>query len=125
MTIIIGTSNNEVTTPTSYVSRWIAQSHNAYQNKTNEFYTPSSPSSLSSSSCDFRTSTASTKTAPSVIPKTTSLRSHITTWQAQAKSRLDANTAAAAAAAANHDSSFISSMNINSDELQEKLNRVR
>ncbi|CAF1028819.1 unnamed protein product [Rotaria sordida] len=115
MTTIVSTSNSEVTTPTSYVSRWIAQSHNAYQNKTNEFY---SPSSSSSSSCDFRTPTASAKTPPSNISPPT------TTWQAQAKSRLDA-AAAAAAAATTHDSSFISSMNINNNELQEKLHRVR
>ncbi|CAF3965349.1 unnamed protein product, partial [Rotaria sp. Silwood2] len=130
MTTIVSTSNSEVTTPTSYVSRWIAQSHNAYQNKSNEFYSPSSPSSSSSSSsCDFRTPTASTKTPPSNISPTT-LKSHTTTttWQAQAKSRLDAAaaaTAAAAAAATTHDSSFILSMNINNNELQEKLHRVR
>ncbi|CAF5100274.1 unnamed protein product, partial [Rotaria magnacalcarata] len=121
MTTIVTTSNSEVTTPTSYVSRWIAQSHSAYQNKTNEFYSPSS--SLSSSSCDFRTPTASNRTPPNLIsPRTT-----ITTWQAQAKSRLDAAAAAAAAIAASktNDSSFILSMNINNNELQDKLQRVR
>ncbi|CAF2141993.1 unnamed protein product [Rotaria magnacalcarata] len=120
MTTIVTTSNSEVTTPTSYVSRWIAQSHSAYQNKTNEFYSPSS--SLSSSSCDFRTPTASNRTPPNLIsPRTT-----ITTWQAQAKSRLDAAAAAAAIAASKtNDSSFILSMNINNNELQDKLQRVR
>ncbi|CAM4789138.1 unnamed protein product [Rotaria magnacalcarata] len=118
MTTIVTTSNSEVTTPTSYVSRWIAQSHSAYQNKTNEFYSPSS--SLSSSSCDFRTPTASNRTPPNLIsPRTT-----ITTWQAQAKSRLDA-AAAAIAASKTNDSSFILSMNINNNELQDKLQRVR
>lgn len=125
MTIIVDTSTTEVTTPTSYVSRWIAQSHNTYQNKTNEFYTPSSPSSSSSSSCDFRTPTTSLKAPPPVILKTAPSKSHKTTWQAQAKSRLDANIAAATATVPNRDSSFISSMNINNNELQDKLNRVR
>jgi hypothetical protein len=107
------TINSEVTTPTSYVSRWIAQSHNAYQKKTNEFYLPSSPtSSSSSSSCDFRT--ASNKTPPINKP-------HTTTWQAQAKSRLDA----AVTIARINDSSFSSTININNNELQEKLHRVR
>ncbi|CAF4865061.1 unnamed protein product, partial [Rotaria magnacalcarata] len=73
--------------------------------------------------CDFRTPTASNRTPPNLIsPRTT-----ITTWQAQAKSRLDAAAAAAAAIAASktNDSSFILSMNINNNELQDKLQRVR
>jgi len=111
------TINSEVTTPTSYVSRWIAQSHNAYQKKTNEFYSPSSPTSSSSSSCEFRT--ASNKTPPMNILST--LKPHITTWQAQAKSRLDA----AVTIARINDSSFSSTININNNELQEKLHRVR
>jgi hypothetical protein len=116
------TINSEVTTPTSYVSRWIAQSHNAYQKKTNEFYSPSSPTSSSSSSSDFRT--ASNKTPPTNL--TTTLKPHTTTWQAQAKSRLDAAAAAAAVnIARTNDSSFISTININNNELQEKLHRVR
>ncbi|CAF1034445.1 unnamed protein product [Rotaria sp. Silwood1] len=125
MTTVISTSNSEVTTPTSYVSRWIAQSHNAYQNKSNEFYSPSllSSSSSSSSSCDFRTPTASTKTPSNNVSPTTLKSQTKTTWQAQAKSRSDA--AAAAAAATTHDPSFISSMNINNNELQEKLHSVR
>jgi hypothetical protein len=114
------TVNTEITTPTSYVSRWIAQSHNAYQKKTNEFYSPSSPTSSSSSSCDFRT--ASNKTSPSNISltKTTTLKSHTTTWQAQAKSRLDATTATTT-----NNSSLASTININNNELQEKLHRIR
>jgi hypothetical protein len=118
MTTVINTSNSEVTTPTSYVSRWIAQSHNAYQKKTNEFYSSSSPTSSTSSSCDFRT--ASSKTPPMTISstKTAALKPHTTTWQAQAKLRLDA-------AAKIDDSSFTSSMHINNNELQEKLHRVR
>ncbi|CAF4318971.1 unnamed protein product [Rotaria socialis] len=116
MTTIVTTSNSAATTPTSYVSRWIAQSHSAYQNKTNEFYSPLS--SLSSSSCDFLTPTTSNRTPPNLI----SPRIPITTWQAQAKSRLDA---AAVSASKTNDSSFILSMNINNNELQDKLQRVR
>jgi hypothetical protein len=112
MTSIVNTSNSEVTTPTSYVSHWIAQSHNAYQKKTNEFYSPSS----SPSSCEFRTPIASTKPSPTKIM---TLKPHTTTWQAQAKSRLNA------VVATTHDSSFTSSININNNELQEKLHRVR
>jgi hypothetical protein len=113
------TSNSEITTPTSYVSRWIAQSHNAYQKKINEFYSPSSPTSSSSSSCDFRT--ASNKTPPLHITstKTTTSKPHITTWQAQAKSRLDAMTPRT------DDNLFPSTSNITNNELQEKLHRVR
>lgn len=115
MATFMTTSNSEVTTPTSYVSRWIAQSHGVYQTKPNEFYSPSSSSSTSS--CDFRTPTASNRTSASLIsPKSTK-----TTWQAQAKSRLDA----AAAATKNHESPFVLSMNTNNNELQEKLHRVR
>ncbi len=105
MTSIVNTPNSEVTTPTSYVSRWIAQSHNAYQKKTNEFY---SPTSSTSSSCDFQTPSSKT-------PSTK------TTWQAQAKSRLDSVNATTPS----HESSFITSININNNELQEKLHRVR
>ncbi len=112
MTTVVNTSNSEVTTPTSYVSRWIAQSHNAYQKKTNEFFSPSSPTSSSSSSCDFRTASNQTPPISRSSTKTT------TTWQAQAKSRLDSvNTSTTV------DSSFISS--INNNELQEKLHRIR
>jgi hypothetical protein len=109
MTTVVSTSNSEVPTSTSYVSRWIAQSHNTYPKKTNEFYSPSS------SSCDFRTPTGINKPPP--VPKP-----HTTTWQAQAKSRLDA---AAIAATTPHDSLLPSSININNNELQEKLQRVR
>jgi hypothetical protein len=112
MTTVVNTSNSEVTTPTSYVSRWIAQSHNAYQKKTNEFY---SPSSSPSSSCDFRT--ASNQTPP--IISSTTLKPHTTTWQVQAKSRLDTTIATA------DDSSYISSINYNNNELQEKLHHIR
>ncbi len=105
--MVNNTSNSEVTTPTSYVSRWIAQSHNVYQKKTNEFYSPSS----SSTSSDFQTPIGSCKPSPI---KTT-------TWQAQAKSRLDA------AAIATQNSLITSSINNNNNnnELQEKLHRVR
>jgi hypothetical protein len=100
MTTVVTTSNSEVTTPASYVSRWIAQSHGKYQRKGNEYYL---------SSCDCRTS----------INKT-SMRIHtnsqITTWQAQAKSRLDVTTTT---------NTSDSSTNINNNELQEKLTRIR
>ena len=119
MTTIVNPSTTEVTTPTSYVSRWIAQSHHAYQKKTNEFYSPSSSTPSSASSCDFRTASNQT---PSILPstnKTPTFKSHTTTWQAQAKSRLDTTITST------DDSSYLSAINYNNDELQEKLHRVR
>jgi hypothetical protein len=113
MTTVVNSSNSEVSTPTSYISRWIAQSHNAYQKKTNEFYSPSS-------SCDFRPATTSCRTLPTIFApvKQPIIKHHTTTWQAQAKSRLDATNAS------NNASSFISPDNIN-NELQEKLHNLR
>lgn len=117
------TSNSEIPIQTSYVSRWIAQSHNAYQKKFNEFYSPSSPtSSTSSSSCEFRT--ASNQTPPLHITttittkNTNTLKPHITTWQAQAKSRLDVITP-------RPDESLFPLINNNNNDLQEKLHRIR
>ena len=112
MTTVVNTPNSEVTTPTSYVSRWIAQSHNAYQKKANEFY---SPSSSPSSSCDFRT--ASNQTPP--IISATILKPHTTTWQAQAKLRLDATINPT------DDSPYTIPVNYNNNELQEKLHHIR
>jgi len=100
MTTIVSTSNNEVTTPASYVSRWIAQSHGKYQKKSDEYY---------SSLCDYRTS---------IMDKTSTItnsNSHTTTWQAQAKSRLNTTT-----------TSITSDTSVNdNNEIQEKLNRIR
>jgi hypothetical protein len=104
MTTVVTTSNTEVSTPTSYVSRWIAQSHESYQKKNNEYYT---------SSCNYRSSAIIPILKPS-----TKLNSnpHITTWQAQAKTRLDATVTTITSDSSN---------NINNNELQDKLNRVR
>ena len=117
MTTVINTSNSEVTTPTSYISRWIAQSHNAYHNKTKEFY-----SSSSISSSDSRTPTVSTKNSPAIISPISiaELKNPTTTWWAQAQSRLDASSTTT-----NNDSLFISSIDTNNNELQEKLHRIR
>ncbi len=104
MTTVINTSNSEVTTPTSYVSRWIAQSHGKYQKKPDGYY---------SSSCDYRTLTTSIIT----IPTKSNSNSPITTWQAQAKSRSNAS--------ATTTNSDISAHDNNNNDLQEKLNRVR
>jgi hypothetical protein len=103
MTTIVSTSNTEVTTPASYVSRWIAQSHGKYQKKSDEYY---------SSLCDYRTS---------IMDKTSTItnsNSHTTTWQAQAKSRLNTTTT-------NNITSDISVNDNNNNEIQEKLNRIR
>jgi len=102
MTTVVSTSTTEVTTPTSYVSHWIAQSHGKYQKKANEYYS-------SSSSCDCR---------PSILKTSikTNSNSHTTTWQAQAKSRLNTSTTTV---------SSDTLINNNNSELQEKLNRIR
>jgi hypothetical protein len=97
MTTIVSTSNSEVTTPTSYVSRWVAQSHGKYQRKSNEYY------SSSSSLCDYHQSITNQ------IPTTT--------WQAQAKSRINKTTT-------NIISDTLANDN-NNNEIQEKLNRIR
>jgi hypothetical protein len=105
MTTVVSTPNTEVTTPTSYISRWIAQSHGNYQKKANEYYS-------SSSSLDYRTSTIQSPI------KNHHSNSHITTWQAQAKSRLNTTT------------NITSNLSVNdypnnNNQLQEKLNRIR
>ncbi|CAF1213692.1 unnamed protein product [Rotaria sordida] len=112
MTTMVTTTNSEVTTPTSYVSRWIAQSHGKYQRKSNEYY---------SSSCNYQTSTTTTTTTPIIkMPTKTNLNSRTTTWQAQAKSRLENTTTTITS-----DSLLNTSNTTNNNELQEKLNRVR
>lgn len=120
MTTVVNTSTTEVTTPTSYVSRWIAQSHHVYQKKINEFYSPSSPTPSSSSSSDFRTAFNQTPPISISTIKTNSSKPHITTWQAQARSRLNPpNTTI-------DDSSHLTSINDNNNnELQEKLFCIR
>jgi hypothetical protein len=108
MTTVLTTTNSEVTTPASYVSRWIAQSHGTYQKKgDNNYY---------SSSCDCRTSTTSSITKQST--QMNSNHNHITTWQAQAMSRM--NTVAMTT-----DSSLNTQTPVNNNDLQEKLNHVR
>ncbi|CAF2746236.1 unnamed protein product [Rotaria sp. Silwood2] len=113
MTTVVTTTNSEVTTPTSYISRWIAQSHGTYQKKPDEYY---------SSSYDYKTPPSLPTTAIPIIkiPTKTTLNSRTTTWQAQAKSRLDNTTTTMTS-----DSLLNTSNNINNNELQEKLNRVR
>ena len=116
MTTVLNTSTAEVTAPTSYVSRWIAQSHSAYQNKTNELFSP-----LSSSLCDFRTPTASCRTLPTIFAPIKSpvvIKPQTTTWQAQAKSRLDANTNIST-------DPSVSNIQPDNNVLQEKLHHVR
>jgi hypothetical protein len=104
MTTIVSTQNTDITTPASYVSRWIAQSHGNYQKKMNDYY-------ASLSSLDYRTSTIE-------IPiKNHHSNSHITTWQAQAKSRLNSTTNITSNLSVNEYS--------NHNEVQEKLTRVR
>jgi len=101
MTTVVSTPNTEVSIPTSYISRWIAQSHGNYQKKANVYY---------SSSLDYRRSTIE-------IPiKNYHSNSHITTWQAQAKSRLNTT---------NITSNLFINDYQNNNELQDKLNRVR
>ena len=124
MTTVVNTSNTEVTTPTSYVSRWIAQSHHVYQKKINEFYSPSSPTPSSSSSSDFRTAFNQTPPISLSTIKTNSFKPPTTTWQAQAKSRL--NPANTTIDDSSHLSSSINSNNNNNNhELQEKLYCIR
>lgn len=115
MTTTLTTPTAEVTAPTSYVSRWIAQSHSAYQNKTNELYSP-----LSSSLCDFRTPLASCRTLPTIFApvKSPASKPATTTWQAQAKSRLDASTRTPS----ERTSAFAPPDN---NEIQEKLHHIR
>lgn len=97
-TTVVSTPKNEVTTPTSYVSHWIAQTHSNYQRKSNEFYLPSSSKYYPSVSKDSILSSQST-----------------TTWQAQAKSRLKISA---------DRNLFETSIHDNND-LQDKLHRIR
>ncbi len=100
MTTFVSTSNTEVTTPASYISRWIAQSHGNYEKKPDEYYT---------SSCDYRTSITKTLNKIDSNPHPT------TTWQAQAKARLNTTV-----------NNITSDTPVNNNnELQEKLNRIR
>ena len=107
MTTVIANSNHDVTTPNSYVSRWIAQSQVAYPKRTNGFY------SLSSSyDCPI-------SVEDSFIRSSTShhSRSPTTTWKAQARSRLDPSNYST--------SSHKPSIDIHDHELQEKLQKIR
>ncbi|UJR25628.1 hypothetical protein I4U23_006980 [Adineta vaga] len=124
MTTIISTSNPDVNAPTSYVSRWISQSHGKYQKRANEYF---------SSSYDYQTKTSmgSTTTISIIkIPAKGNPNSHMTTWEAQAKTRSDGTIIIPASS----DSSFHASIihnnsncnnNNNNNDLQDKLNRVR
>lgn len=101
MTTVVSAVNTEINTPISYISRWIAQSHNNYQKQGDEYYTPSS---------DYRSSIVH-------IPIQTYANASTTTWQAQAK-------AARSNLLSTNLSSVISSEQ-NNHELQEKLNHIR
>lgn len=103
MTSVVAASNSDVTTPTSsYVSRWIAQSHGGYAKKSNDFYAFSSPTStLSSAKSDFRTSIHH-GTSPT------------TTWQAQARLKTE------------NDLSMCQPTSLNNNlEFQEKMTSIR
>ncbi|CAF1340571.1 unnamed protein product [Adineta steineri] len=127
MTTVVSTSNSEVSTPASYVSRWIAQSHGKYQKKNHhhhhhQYYSPSYDYQT-------RTSTSATTTISIIkIPTTSTSNSHMTTWEAQAKTRSDGSTINISTTS---DSFFntlpiVNHMHNNSNnDLQEKLNRVR
>jgi hypothetical protein len=105
MTTVVTTSNSEVATPASYISRWIAQSHGTYQKRANEFYS-------SSPSCDCRSpSDAQLHSTPTMANG----HSHTTTWQAQARSRFDATVTTLTGTSSYHD---------HDNELHEKLQRI-
>ncbi len=120
MTTVVSAPNSEVTTPTSYVSRWIAQSHGKYQRKSKEYYTPS---------YDYRTtatrpsSSSSSTTTISIIKIPSTSTSPMTTWEAQAKTRPDVTTTSSITSDSSLNTSII--VNNNNNELQEKLNQVR
>ncbi len=122
MTTVVSAPNSEVTTPTSYVSRWIAQSHGKYQRKSKEYYTPS---------YDYRTTTTTTPssslssstTTISIIKIPSTSTSPMTTWEAQAKTRPDVTTTSSITSDSSLNTSII--VNNNNNELQEKLNQVR
>ncbi|CAF1387872.1 unnamed protein product [Adineta ricciae] len=126
MTTVVSTSNPDVNAPTSYVSRWIAQSHGKYQKRANEYF---------SATYDYRTktTTGSTTTISIIkIPARASPHSHMTTWEAQAKTRSDGTTIIPASSDLSFPAYVIQNHNINNNnnnnnnnDLQEKLNRVR
>ncbi len=124
MTTVVSAPNSEVTTPTSYVSRWIAQSHGKYQRKSKEYYTPSydyrTKTATSSSSSS---SSSSSTTTISIIKIPSTSTSPMTTWEAQAKTRPDVTTTSPITSDSSLNTSIIVSNNNN--ELQEKLNQVR
>ncbi|CAF1445500.1 unnamed protein product [Rotaria magnacalcarata] len=111
MTTVVTNSNSEVSTPTSYVSRWIAQSHGKYHKKPEDYY---------SSTCDCQISSSTIMAPIMQVPTNSNFNPPITTWHAQAQSRLQ-NTATTMFS----NSSFNLTKNIDNNELQEKLNRVR
>ena len=126
MTTVVSTSNPDVNAPTSYVSRWIAQSHGKYQKRANEYF---------SATYDYwtKTTTGSTTTISIIkIPARASPHSHMTTWEAQAKTRSDGTTIIPASSDLSFPAYVIQNHNIinnnnnnNNNDLQEKLNRVR
>lgn len=111
MTTVVTASNSEVTAPTSYVSRWIAQSHVSYQKKSDDYY---------SSTCDCRISTSPTMVHNVKIPTKLNSNVHTTTWQAQARTRLENMVPTMTSGPTLNTSNNV----INSD-LQEKLDRIR
>ena len=100
MTTVVSTSHPEASTPASYVSRWVAQTHGGYQKKASDFY--------SSSSCDYQSSNS----LPFMRASTP-----MTTWQAQVKSRLNPVTA--------NTSTSTTFANVHDNELKDKLHQVR
>ena len=101
MTTVVSAINTEINTPTSYVSRWIAQSHGTYQKKGDEYYPlPSS---------DYRSSIVH-------IPIQTPSNPPTTTWQAQAKTR-------SIISSTSHTANISSDQN--NQELQNKLKHIR
>ena len=80
MTTMVTNSDSEVSAPTSYVSRWIAQSHGKYHKKPDDYY---------SSTCDCQISASTTMVPIMQMPTNTNFSPPpTTTWQEQAQSRL-------------------------------------
>ena len=110
MATIISTSKFEVSPSASYASRWVARSHRSYEKKASDYYT---------SSCDGQTLITTAIPTNKAFTKT-NLNSHTTTWQAQARSKLDVTATTRLS-----NSSLNTSNDINNNELQEKLSRAR
>lgn len=81
MTSIIATPSTDINTPTSYVSRWIAQSHGSFQKRSNGHYS-------SSSSCEC--SPAVNSLLIQTLPEKQTLLLP-TTWKVQARARLNSS----------------------------------